>query len=501
MTTAWNRLTPRRKSWLFTCVIALTALAAGYGLARLGSQDKSADTASADCQEVLYWYDPMVPGQHFDKPGKSPYMDMQLMPKCAGEKSSAGLRIDPGLVQNFGIRTSAAEFGVLEPEIVVAGVLAYNGRDIAIVQPRAGGYVQRTYGRAVDDVVARGAPIADILVPEWGGAQQEYLAVAGTGNRELAAAARERMRLQGMPDSLISSVARKGRPQSTITVTAPTSGAITALGVRPGMTVSSGQMLAEISGFSPIWLEAAVPQAQAGAVRVGQRIEASLTTFPENRFGGRIIAILPTAQDASRTITVRAELPNPDGRLKPGMFAQVSLEPERRRALLIPSEAIIRTGRRTIVMLKQEGRGFAPAEVRIGREASGRTEVLAGLAPGEDVVTSGQFLLDSEASLTGLNIRPVDAAPAAGGGDGSARSGGTNSAIFSATGRIEQIGERSVLLEHGPVPRLGWSAMTMAFAIENRAQLRGLKPGDRVRFTFSQSDAGPRIASISRVDR
>ena len=501
MTNLWNRLTPRRKSLLVTALVALTTLAAGYGVARLGTQGNSADAASADCEEVLYWYDPMVPGQHFDKPGKSPFMDMQLVPKCAGEEAPAGLRIDPGLIQNFGIRTSTAEYGILEPEITVTGVLAYNGRDVAIVQPRAGGYVQRTYGRAPDDVVARGAPIADILVPEWGGAQEEYLAVARTGNSELAAAARERMRLQGMSESLISSVARSGRPHSTITVTAPISGAITALGVRPGMTVASGQTLAEISGFSPIWLEAAVPEAQASSVRVGQPIQASLTAFPEDRFGGRIIAILPATQAASRTITVRAELPNPGGRLKPGMFAQVSLMPERREALLIPSEAVIRTGRRTIVMLKQDAGGFAPAEVRIGREANGRIEVLAGLAPGEEVVTSGQFLLDSEASLTGLDIRPVDAASGEDGSDGGARAQDDDSATFSATGTIEKIGERSVTLRHGPVPRLNWPAMTMAFAVEDSAQLRGLKRGDRVRFTFTQSGAGPRIASITKVDQ
>ena len=208
MTNAWSRLTPRHKSWMVTGVIVLTTFAAGYGIARLGTQGDSTVAVSADCEDVLYWYDPMVPGQHFNEPGKSPFMDMQLVPKCAGEEASTGVRIDPGLVQNFGIRTSAAEYGVLEPEITVTGVLAYNGRDVAIVQPRAGGYVQRTYGRAPDDVVARGAPIADILVPEWGGAQEEYLAVARTGNSELAAAARERMRLQGMSDSLISSVAR-----------------------------------------------------------------------------------------------------------------------------------------------------------------------------------------------------------------------------------------------------------------------------------------------------
>lgn len=510
MRAAWEKLTPRRKSWTIAGTVALISVATGYGLAQLGENGQASAegaAATAECEEVLYWYDPMVPAQHFDEPGKSPFMDMQLVPKCAGEEAAAGVQIDPGLVQNFGIRTATAEVGVLEPEITVTGVLAYNGRDVAIVQPRAGGYVQRTYGRAPDDVVSQGAPLVDILVPEWGGAQQEYLALLGTGNEELASAARERMRLLGMPSSLISSVARTGRPHSTITVTAPVSGAITALGVRPGMTVSAGQTLAEISGFSPIWLEAAVPEIQAANVRVGQPISATLAAFPDERFAGRIIAILPSADDASRTITARAQLPNPGRRLKPGMFAKVSLSPDRRQALLVPSEAIIRTGERTIVMVAQGEGGYMPAEVRIGREADGRTEVLAGLAPGEKVVTSGQFLLDSEASLAGIEVRPIDEAPDRA-GRSQERQGEAEeqeqeqeqeSTTYSATGTIEKIEPRSVTLRHGPVRGLDWPAMTMAFAAEGPAQLRGLKRGDRVQFTFAQSDAGPRIVSIRKA--
>ena len=197
---------------------------------------------------------------------------------------------------------------------------------------------------APDDVVARGAPLADLLVPEWGGAQQEYLAVAETGDEALTRAARERMRLLGMPEGTIASVARSGRQQATITVTAPTSGAITQLGVRPGMTVAAGQTLAEISGLDPIWLEAAVPEILAGEARVGQPVSATLTAYPGEVFSGRIVAILPSTQVESRTVTARAELRNPGLKLRPGMFAQVSLAPDRREALLVPSEAVIRTG-------------------------------------------------------------------------------------------------------------------------------------------------------------
>ena len=171
------------------------------------------------------------------------------------------------------------------------------------------------------------------------------------------------------------------------------------------------------------------------------------------------------------------------------MFAQVSLTPDTRRALLVPSEAVIRTGQRTIVMVNQDENGFMPAEVRIGREAGGRTEVLAGLAAGEKVVTSGQFLLDSEASLTGLDVRPIDRAS-------DAAKENNEETRFSATGTIEKIADGTVTLRHSAVPRLDWPAMTMTFRLKVPAQIRGFKKGDRVHFTFIQQDAGPRIETI-----
>jgi Cu(I)/Ag(I) efflux system membrane fusion protein len=484
-------LTPRQKSYAAAAAIALVSIATGYGLAQLGGNGGTAagDAAATECENVLYWYDPMVPDQQFDEPGPSPFMDMQLVPKCADDAAGAGgVSIDPALVQSFGIRTAEAQIGVLEPEVMVTGTLAYNGSAVAIVQPRAGGYVQRTYGRAPQDVVGQGAPIVDLLVPEWGGAQREYLAVLGTGDEALASAARSRLMLLGMPESLVARVTRTRTPHSVITVTAPISGAITELAVRSGMTVAAGQTLAQIADFSPIWLEAAVPERLAGNVRVGQPISATLTAFPGERFGGQIIDILPSANEESRTITVRARMPNPGRRLKPGMFAQVSLAPERREALLVPSEAVIRTGARTLVIIAQDEGGYRPAEVRIGREANGRTEVLAGLAPGEEVVTSGQFLLDSEASLAGIDVRPIGGEPA--------ESDEEQPARHTATGTVTKVGERSVTLRHGPIAALDWPAMTMAFAIEDPGQVQGLKPGDEVTFTFVQEGSGPRIVSI-----
>ena len=392
----------------------LIAGGGGYWLGQRGDAPEATAT-SADGRKVLYYYDPMFPNQKFGKPGKSPFMDMQLEPKYADEGGAAsgaaqGVSIDPSAMQNLGIRVVEAKLGSLAATVNVTGTVDFNLRDVAIVQARSGGFVARVYARAPGDVIRAGAPIADVLLPEWGGAQTEFLAVKRLGRPELTAAARQRLRLMGMSDGLISSVERSGRTNGTITITSPISGVIQTLDARAGVTLAQGQTLAQVTGIRTVWLNAAVPEAQAGAVRIGQSATATLTAFPGETFGGRIIAILPTAQADSRTLTVRIELVNRGGRLRPGMFAQVALGGDARPALLVPSEAVIRTGTRTIVMLATGDGRYHPAEVRAGREGGGQTEILEGLAVGEKVVASGQFLLDSEASLTGIAVRALGGA-------------------------------------------------------------------------------------------
>ncbi|MBA4164670.1 MAG: efflux RND transporter periplasmic adaptor subunit [Erythrobacter sp.] len=395
-------------------MLAATLIAGGggYYLGQRGGDTLPATTTSADGREVLYYYDPMFPQQKFDKPGKSPFMDMQLVPKHADEGAgasgaSAGVSIDPSAMQNLGIRIVAAKVGSLAATFNVAGNIDFNERDVAIIQARSGGFVTRVYARAPGDVVRAGAPIADLQLPEWGGAQTEFLSVKQLGLSDLTAAARQRLRLMGMSDGLIASVERTGRTNGTMTITSPISGVIQTLEARVGVTLAQGQTLAQVTGIGTVWLNAAVPEAQAGAVRVGQSATATLTAFPGETFGGRIIAILPTTQADSRTLTVRIELTNRGGRLRPGMFANVELGGDEKPALLVPSEAVIRTGTRTIVMLAMGDGRYHPAEVRTGREGGGQTEILGGLAVGEKVVASGQFLIDSEASLTGIEVRAL----------------------------------------------------------------------------------------------
>ncbi|GGJ56158.1 efflux transporter periplasmic adaptor subunit [Sphingopyxis bauzanensis] len=389
----------------------LVAGGGGYWLGQRGTNEMASEAAGTDGGKVLYYYDPMFPNQKFDKPGKSPFMDMQLVAKYADEGGTApGVAVDPSARQSLGIRAVAAEMGSLAATLDVTGTVDFNQRDVAIVQARSGGFVERVYRLAPGDVIGAGAPIADLQLPEWGSAQTEYLSVKRLGRPDLTAAARQRLRLMGMPEAVIAQVDRSGRTGGTVTVRAPIGGVVQTLGARAGVTLAEGQTLAEISGLGTVWLNAALPEAQAGAVQVGQRATAKLTAFPGEAFGGRVVAILPTAAADSRTLTVRVELANRGGRLRPGMFASVALGGDAKPALLVPSEAVIRTGTRSIVMLETGDGRYHPAEVQTGREGGGKTEILRGLAAGEKVVASGQFLLDSEASLTGIAVRPLDGA-------------------------------------------------------------------------------------------
>lgn len=391
--------------------IALVAGGGGYWIGQRDGPASEAGSAQA-ARKVLYWYDPMVPAEHYDNPNSLSSMGMKTQPKYADEAGAAstvpGVSIDPAPRQNLGLRVVEAQIGALPSSLTVTGTIDFNQRNVAVVQARSGGFVTRIYSRAPGDVIGAGAPIADIQLPEWGGAQGEFLAVKRLGRPELTTAARQRLRLMGMSDGLIAQVERSGRTNGTVTITSPIAGVIQTLDAREGVTLAQGQTLAQVTGLSTVWLNAAVPESQAGIVKIGQCAKATLSAFPGESFTGRVIAILPTAQADSRTLTVRIELANRGGRLRPGMFGNVMLGDGGGQALLVPSEAVIRTGARTLVMLALADGRYRPAEVRTGREGGGKTEIIAGLTTGEKVVASGQFLLDSEASLTGIAARPLE---------------------------------------------------------------------------------------------
>ncbi|WP_030131278.1 efflux RND transporter periplasmic adaptor subunit [Pseudomonas sp. QTF5] len=483
------------KGALLTGLSIALGAAGGYWFAQQRMSAMSDTTAeqppeTQEERKVLYWYDPMSPQQKFDKPGKSPFMDMELVPRYADSAAdSAVISIDPSLTQNLGLRLATVTRGVLASSLDVTGVLAFNERDVAVIQSRTAGFVERVYARAPGDVLKANAPLADILVPEWAAAQEEFLALKGNGDADLLAAARQRLRLTGMPATLITQVERSGKVQPNMTLTSPIGGVLQELDVREGMTVAAGKTLARVNGLSSVWLAVAVPESEAGSIVVGQTVEARLPAFPGTVLNGTVSAILPETNPDSRTIRVRVELPNPDGRLRPGLTAQVRLNHSTEQSVLwVPSEALIRTGRRVLVMLAEDAGRYRPVEVQLGQENEGKTVVLKGLEEGLQVVTSGQFLLDSEASLQGIVASTMETPP----------STAVASALHEADGQIVEINNNDVTLAHGPFKTLGMPGMTMTFPLADPALRQGLKAGDKVRIAVSQTDDGLRVEHLEK---
>ena len=380
--------------------------------AGVGPQQGATDAATG--KKVLYWHDPMNPQQKFDRPGKSPFMDMQLVPVYADSEGDEGtVTISPRVQQNLGVRTAEVTLGKITQVVEAVGSVAYNERDVALVQARSNGFVEKLYVRAPLDPVRQNQPLAEIYVPEWVAAQEEYLSakrIAATGLGELLEGlqegARQRMRLAGMTEDQIRLVESTGTVHARSTVIAPISGVVTELGAREGMTVMAGATLFRINGLSTVWINAEVPENVAAQVRAGNPVEARTPALPGTTFKGLVNAILPEVAPATRTVKVRIEVANSSGRLVPGMFATVNFAPAaKKEMLLVPTEAVIQTGKRSVVMVAQgEGR-FVPVDVELGVEAGGQTEVRSGLQAGQKVVVSGQFLIDSEASLRGTTTR------------------------------------------------------------------------------------------------
>lgn len=456
---------------------------------------KAGDTDPATGRKVLYYHDPMVPGNKFDKPAKSPFMDMMLVPVYAeGDSDQGKVTVSPRIQQNLGVRTALVTEGVLSPELHVVGSITFNERDQAVVQSRATGYVERLRVRATLDRVTRGQVLAELHVPDWVAAQEEFLALRrmkGSGLEGLVDGGRARMRQAGMSEEQILRVEAAGKPDARVLVTAPLAGLVTELAVREGMTVMPGATLFRINGFATVWANAEVPESQAALLRPGTRVSARSPALPGTTFEGRVQALVPDVNSTTRTLKARVELANANGRLVPGMSVSMQfMDTRSESALLIPTEAVIQTGRRTVVMVAEDNGRFRPVEVQAGIESGGQTEIRRGLQAGQRVVVSSQFLIDSEASLKGVEARLNEvpgaaAAPAVPRHEGEAR--------------IEAIAGDALTLSHGPIPSIKWGSMTMDFkAPPPKDMPRNLAVGDRITFEFYTDKEGlPQLTRVS----
>lgn len=353
-------------------------------------------------RRVLYWFDPMVPQQHFDKPGKSPFMDMDLVPKYADEADASGVAIPSASVQSLGVRTQVVEVAPLVSKTRVSGSIAWDQRASRDVSARVDGLVHALHVRAIATQVRKGQVLAELIAPQWNSAAQEYLAlqsVQSAEGRALRAAARDRLQSLGMSSAQIGAIRRGG---NSIALLAPADGVVSELAVREGQSVQAGMSLMRLNGLDTVWVEAAIPQSQAALVKDGASARLQTSVYPGEEFSGKV-ELLPMELDArTRTLSARIVLENPGHRLLPGMFAEVEIEAAPGYPHpLVPDGAVIATGDDHRVMIESQSGRFVPLRVVIGRSAGGRTEVLTGLEGGEHVVVNGQFLIDSEASLEG----------------------------------------------------------------------------------------------------
>jgi Cu(I)/Ag(I) efflux system membrane fusion protein len=463
---------------------------------------------------VKYWYDPMVPEQRFDKPGKSPFMDMQLVPKytnAGSDGEEGGVAISSQTRQNLGIRLAQVEPKRFGESFSAIGRIEPDQRRFYDVQTRIPGFVERLSVRAVGDPVSKGQKVAEIYAPELLAAQQEYLALrqlsSVDGDNVLKDAARNRLKLLGMSRGEIAAITTSGKSRTRFGVYAPASGVLTELGVREGGQLMAGSSLIQIADLSQVWLIAEVPERDAARLKLGVAAKVQFQGLPGMVFKGEVGYIYPMLDDASRTLQVRIELANKDNRLRPGIYADIEFSGETREALSVPIESIIVTGRRKVVIVK-EANGYRPVEIKTGQELGDRAEVLSGLVEGEEVVVSGQFLIDSEASLSGVLARLSQQDEDMSLGMNGMRMGNdkamTSEKMPKGRGKVVDINVESnhVTLNHEPIEELGWPSMTMGFKVKDSTQLSKLKVGDAVEFDLkAETEAAPDMPAQYMIDR
>ena len=468
-----------------------------------------AASADADGRKILYWHDPMVPGPRFDKPGKSPFMDMQLVPVYADSDPSAGasgVKISPGVQQNLGIRYGTVRRAEISSSFDAIGAVQFDERLNVAVQTRVAGYVERLSVRAPMERVRKGQALATIFAPEWLGPQNELLALQRAGvSPDLIAAARDRMRAMSIPPELIRQSEKTGTAQARFVLTAPASGVIVELGAREGVAITSGVTLFRIAGLEKVWAVAEVPEVQAVRLQPGQKVKGVLQADASQSFEGELKEILPEVSTSTRTLKARFEVDNAQGKLTPGMLLRLQVTGTKSTRLVVPSEAVIRTGKRAVVIVRKDTGAFEPRDVSLGADLGDDIEVLQGLTEGEQVVASGQFLIDSEARLRSvlgnMASAATAAAPAAAASGSAAASAPTATrASHRAEGKVESVEPDAITISHGPVASLKWPAMTMGFSKPAPNAYPDIKPGDQVRFEFKEGGPmGYQLLSVQQL--
>lgn len=516
-------------------LVLATAIIAGAGgyftnqyMMMSMSQGGAQSSGDSEGKEIDYWVAPMDSSFRRDTPGKSP-MGMALVPVYKGSGSNEGdknaVRINPAVVNNIGVKTQIVGMSAAEGGLKAVGTIQVDEESLNDIHPRMEGWVERLAVRAEGTPVKRGALLFEIYTPALVAAQSEYLQAMKIGRASFTKAAEERLSSMGMTSGQISRLRESGETQRRLGVYAPQGGVIESLDVREGMFIKPADRAMQIADLSEVWLIADIFESEANALEVGQPAQMTLPAFPGEIFSGAVDFIYPSADMSARTVQVRMRFKNNKGRLKPNMFASVSIQTEKSSDMLaVPQSAVVRSssGDRVVIALG-EGQ-FRPARVQTGMEIGNMVQIVSGLDAGERIVTSGQFLLDSEASLEGGLLRlTAPSEPMEGMSDnmnmeksmdmtGEETGGMAGSKMFMpdsevdemkmktypAMGKIMSIQpeRKSVKLDHGPVPELGWPSMNMTFVLADKIDATDMKPGDNVQFKFRESGKGYVVTSL-----
>lgn len=476
--------------------------AVGYGLATYGpathEHKGAAGMASADRDEgpcvggraPEYWVAPMDASYRRDAPGKSP-MGMDLVPYCGpagpGGDARADVHIAPQVVQNLGIRSMPVRRMRLSSPVRATGTVGWDEDSLQMIHTRAEGWLEQFSIAAAGDDVAAGQPMYALFSPKLSAAEAEFL--AARGNARLRDAAAARLRALGYSDAQVAAVARRGSAAERQARLAPADLTVVALGARQGQFVQPGTHVLTLGDLSRVWLRLQLPQSQAAGMAPGLPAEVTVAAYPGQTWSGEVEHVYPTLDAATRTLGLRLVFDNADRRLRPGMFATAVIHrPVAEEALVVPAQAVIRTGAGARVV-KAVGEGaFAVVPVQIGHAGGEQVQILEGLQPGEMVVTSGQFLIDSEANVDAETLRLRAAQVPAGEAE--------------ATIRGIDRAARTIRLEHGPFRPAGaegmsMPAMTMGFGLAADLDVRNVRVGEHVRVRVENPEPG--VYTVTRI--
>jgi multidrug efflux pump subunit AcrA (membrane-fusion protein) len=381
------------------------------------SNESSASTKPGE-RKILFWYDPMHPAYKADKPGIAPDCGMQLVPKYAEDGNMANMpagtvKIAADKQQMMGVRTATVERKPLEREIHTTAQIVADEARIAHVHVKTSGFIEKIYVDFVGQLVKKGQPLFTLYSPDLVSTEEEYLiakrgekALGGApyqevsqGAQSLLRSARERLRLWDITDAQIKKLDETGEVEKTMTFYSPISGFVTDRKAFPGTSITPDMELYTLSDLSTVWATADIYEYEVPYVRLGQRVNLSLSYYPGKTYSGRISFLYPTVDPQTRTVKARIEIANPHFALKPQMFADAQIKVDYGTKLIVPQEAVLNSGMEQIVFVVHDGGVFEPRIVTVGPVVNGSVVILSGLKEGETIITSGNFLIDSESKL------------------------------------------------------------------------------------------------------